>query len=506
MDDYPSRLFDPAGESLVVVANRLPVRRGSMVDRGDGRSAECGPETWVRSPGGLVTALDAVLARSSGMWVGADVDGSIGKDFVHEGLHCVPVGIAADEYRAFYEGFSNRTLWPLYHAALQPPVFCESWWQAYRAANSRFASRVAAHAPAESLVWVQDYQLQLVPSLVRHARPDVRNAFFLHIPFPPVELFARLPWARPILAGILGADLVGVQTARDAEHLLQAAEELLGARREGDRVRQGNRTTRIGAFPISIDTAEFAAVARSAGVEARTRGIREELGLGRHRKMLLGVDRLDYTKGIEHRLRAFRRMLKDGNVKPDECVMVLVAVPSREEVLEYQELRCRVEALVGRINGEFGSLEHTPIRYLRRSVPQSELVALYRAADVMLVTPLRDGMNLVAKEFAACRVDGGGVLVLSQFAGAAAEMQEALCMQPFDEMGSARVIERALRLPEPDARRRMAQMRSALQTRDVHRWAASFLGKCARPLPVPASGVPESLASTLLFDLGARNV
>jgi trehalose 6-phosphate synthase len=451
--------------ALVVVANRLPIR-GVEHD---------GHWDWSLSSGGLVSALVPVLAESEGVWIGwPGVSGT--EDAIpprHEGIALRAVPISDEEYEAFYLGFANATLWPLYHDAIRPAIFDRAWWHAYVAVNERYAAAVAEAAAPGATVWVHDYQLQLVPSMLRTLRPDVRIGYFLHIPFPPRELFVQLPWRREILEGLLGADLVGFQVPGGASNFARLARRVAGATGTDASVQFQGREVRVGAFPISVDAAALIARASDPLVQARAREIRAELG--DPEVVLLGVDRLDYTKGIDRRFRAIGELFAEGTLDASRHVVVQIAVPSREEDAHYQRERENLERLIGEINGEHATVGRVPINYLYQSVDPDELVALYLAADVMLVTPLRDGMNLVAKEYVACRVDGNGVLVLSEFAGAAQELRGALLVNPHDLDGLKDAIRHALTLDPGDATARMRRMRRTVRRHNVHTWADSFL-------------------------------
>ena len=480
----------PAGEySLIVVANRLPASQVLLPD---------GEVEWQPSPGGLVTALEPVMRRTDGAWLGWS--GSVGpapEPFDANGVHLVAVELSAEDVELFYEGFANGTLWPLYHDVIAPPAFHRRWWEAYRTVNERFATATAAQAAPGATVWVHDYQLQLVPAMLRLQRPDLRIGFFNHIPFPGYEIFAQLPWRRQIVEGLLGADVVGFQRQADVTNFLRACRRAAGARTSGGVVRvsqrqpgpgradQGpleagsgvsatSRRVRVAAFPISIDTAGFGELARREDVRARSVQIRAELG--NPQVLLLGVDRLDYTKGILHRLRAYEELLNAGRLGPPGAVLVQVATPSRERVLQYQALREEVEGVVGRINGEHATLGQPAVHYLHHSYPREEMAALYLAADVMLVTPLRDGMNLVAKEYVACRHDELGALVLSEFTGSADELGAAFLVNPHDVEQMKETIMRAVQVPPRESRRRMRSLRKRVRIFDVDRWASDFLG------------------------------
>ena len=454
--------------TFVVVANRLPV------------DEEITPEgrRWHVSPGGLVTALRPVVAAHQGAWVGwPGHAGATVQPFFLDGIHLHPVELSDDDIELFYEGQSNSTIWPLYHDAVETPIYSREWRDSYRSVNERFAAAVAQTAAEGATVWVHDYQLQLVPAILRSLRPDLRIGFFLHIPFPPIELFMQMPLRAEILRGLLGADLVGFQEKLAAQNFVRLARHLLGMQYRGTSLQVDGRTVKAGAFPISIDVKEMEAMAATSAVQARAREIRAELG--DPETVILGVDRLDYTKGIELRLQAFRELLEDGVLNVPETVMVQVATPSRERVEHYETLRIRVEREVGRINGEFGRVGTPAVHYLHQSYSRSELAALYCAADVMMVTPLRDGMNLVAKEYVAARIDQGGALVLSEFAGSANELRHAFLCNPHDPDAVKEALMRAVSVGTVEGRRRMQIMQRYLRVHDVDRWARSFLDDLA---------------------------
>jgi trehalose 6-phosphate synthase len=391
-----------------------------------------------------------------------------------------PVELTADEEHTFYGGFANSTLWPLYHDAIVVPQFEQSWWRSYVEVNRRFAEAAASVAEPGSLVWVHDYHLQLVPRMVRELRDDVAIGFFLHIPFPAQELFLRLPWREEVTAGLLGADVVGFQTEIGAQNFRHVAGRLLGHRVQGKGVVSSEkRRTVVDTFPIGIDAERFRRAASSAPTRIRARQIRHELR--DPRTVLLGVDRLDYTKGIPVRLRAYRELLAERRIDPVQCVLVQIGQPTRDDVAGYAEVRTEVDRIVGGINGDFGQLGRVAVKYLHKSQDFDELVALYRAADVMLVTPLRDGMNLVAKEYVASRVDGTGTLILSEFAGAANELSQASLVNPFDVEGIKDAIEHAVAQDPAATRGAMAALRGVVTRNDATHWANSFLGAMGRP-------------------------
>ena len=331
-------------------------------------------------------------------------------------------------------------------------------------------------------MWVHDYQLQLVPAMLREARPDLTIGFFLHIPFPPAELFQQMPWRRQILEGLLGADLVGFQRPNNAQNFVRLVRQRVGHKTHRDLVYlPDGRTVQAAAFPISIDSKGLEKLARSAAVEARAKEIREQLGNPRH--LLLGVDRLDYTKGIYSRLRAFGELVGEERLSLEEAVFVQVATPSRERVEQYRRLRDDIDRLVGRLNGDLGRIGRPAISYLHSSYPREEMAALFRAADVCVVTPLADGMNLVAKEYVACRYDGDGALVLSEFAGAAGELRQAYMVNPYDINGMKDAIMTAVHAPPADRAKRMKAMRKTVAEHDVTDWAERYLAALAEVRP-----------------------
>lgn len=453
---------------IVVVANRLPVRR---VTRG-------GVADWELSAGGLVTAMQPVLSRTSGCWVGwGGSSGRKTRPFLHDGIRILPVSLSEREVETFYHGFANRTLWPLYHHAIRTPEFLRQYWRPFVEINRRYARAAIRAAGRNDVIWIHDYHLQLVPHMVREMRPNARIGFFLHIPFPPEELFAWLPWRQWILHGLLGADLVGFQTAGDAQNFSRVARRYTAADGTDTELEFRGRTVRVGVFPISIDFTAFENLARQPLVLRQAHDIRRRLGA--HRKLILSVDRLDYTKGITARLRAFEELLQKKAVTVDDCVFLQIAVPSRETVKEYVDMRETLERTIGRINGEFSEPGRVAVHYFRRSLPREELVAYYRAADVMLITPLRDGMNLVAKEYVATRVDNSGALVLSEFAGAARELRRALLVNPNDIDALGATLAYALKMPHIEGRRRMATLRMVVRRADVYHWADEFLNALA---------------------------
>jgi trehalose 6-phosphate synthase len=443
---------------VVVVANRLPVAYDT--ESGD----------WNTSPGGLVSALTPILQRTKGSWVGwsglADRDF---EPFVHSDINQVPVTLSQEEYEEFYVGFCNGTLWPLYHDSVRAPEFHRHWWRPYLAVNERFAEVSAKNLGPDDVAWVQDYQLQLVPQLLRDATDVHRIGFYLHIPFPPVELFAKLPWRAQVLEGLLGADVLAFQSRSSRTNFSVAARRLVGATGSSRKLHWQDRDIVLQVAPIGIDTSVFENKAASDRTTIASAEIRAHLG--DPDVVILGVDRLDYTKGIDLRMRALQTLLEKRPDLIGNIAFVQIAVPSREDVEEYQRIRADIEGLVGHINGGLAEVGRPPIHYLYRSVPFDELIAYYRAADVMFVTPLRDGMNLVAKEYVATRYDNTGALILSEFAGAAEQLTQAFLVNPFDLNALADTLNEAIGTASVRGNAPMKALRRSVKRHDVFWWA-----------------------------------
>jgi trehalose 6-phosphate synthase/phosphatase len=472
----------PVSPRVLIVSNRAPVT--VQID-GDAWSLH-------RSAGGLATGLSGPHERSSGLWIGwpgrtADLDASqsaaLGQRLAE--LRIVPVALTEDEVAGYYDGVSNEVIWPAFHSFLgQLPLQIPDL-SVYERVNRRFADAVSAHHRPGDLIWVHDYHLMLVPMLVRERIPDATIGFFLHIPFPPSEVFRTLPYRERLLEGLLGADLIGFHTPAYLRHFAATVTRTLGISAGLPGVLWQHRNLRLRVFPMGVDVAFFAAMVRDDGVVREAAEMRQPPGL----KVLVGIDRLDYTKGIPRRLLAFEALLQDHPELRGRVRLLQVAVPSRTEVGAYQELRATVDGLVGRINGAFSTPGWSPIRYLFRGLTPPEVVALYRAADVMLVTPIRDGMNLVAKEFVAARTDEDGVLVLSELTGAAGELAEAIHVNPYDVHRLAGALHHALTMPESERRLRMRGLRRRVMVYDVHRWARSFLQELEQSASTRAFGV-----------------
>jgi trehalose 6-phosphate synthase/phosphatase len=449
---------------LVTVSNRLPVtlRRGP---RGSER---------VRSTGGLVAAFGPLLEERGGLWVGwpgTELRDGETLSEPRDPYQIEPVHIPRGEVKGYYHGFSNRALWPLFHTMPVRASFKSSEWETYERVNERFAEATAASLEPGDSVLINDYQLMMTPARLRRLAPETAIGFFLHIPFPPYDVFRVLPWARQLLRGVLACDLVGFHVSGYVRNFLDCVHRLLGDKVDMRRgiAQHGHRTVRAVALPLGIDFPRYEDQARQA----------PSAGSPENQRVILGVDRLDYTKGIPERLRAFNRLLELHPEHRHRTTMIQLAVPSRSEVTEYRWLKREIDELVGQINGRYGSASWTPIRYLYRTVPPERLAALYRDADVALVTPLRDGMNLVAKEYVACQVGDPGVLVLSHMAGAAETMNEALLANPYDIGDTVAKLHTALTMALPERHTRMQALRQREADHDVHAWAHKLMQRLA---------------------------
>jgi trehalose 6-phosphate synthase len=454
--------------ALLAVSNRLPVLRDPVSE----------DEERKRPVGGLVAALQPVLSAHGGLWLGWSGRTTPGEAFgpVRMDRHAVPalawIDLPEVAYERYYNGFCNRSLWPLFHMLPSHVRFADSEWDAYLAVNDRLAQAATDLVAADCAVWAHDFHLLLLAARLRQRGHRGPLGSFLHVPFPGIDLFRIIPWAEALLEGMLAFDLLAFQTPADVRNFRQVAAELASASVTDDGVQYRGRRTCVRALPIGIMPEPFETTAEAAE-DGETTALLESLA---GKRLVLGVDRLDYTKGIPERLEAFARLLAvvpewRGNVS-----FIQISVPSRSEVPDYQEQRQKIEAAVGRINGEFGEAAWTPVRYLYRSYSHDQLSRFYRAADVCLVTPLRDGMNLVAKEFVAAQPsEQAGVLVLSRFAGAASELGAAVLTNPFHPDGMARDLDRALRMPLPERRERHARLLETVRRTTAASWAESFL-------------------------------
>jgi trehalose 6-phosphate synthase len=461
---------------LLIISNRLPTVITQDQDE------------WSVKPGtgGLVTALAPVMRKNQGVWIGwpgcgdeAPLDKLLREFKDQQGYQLVPVPLSEEDVERYYRGFSNATIWPLFHDLLGFCRFDLTDWQAYNAVNQKFAAVVAEQGEKDDFIWVHDYQLMLVGAHLREMGIRDRLAFFLHIPFPSPDLFRRLPWKKSLIKGLLSYDQIGFQTLRDRRNFVQTATALLpeaevvSRHRHHTLLKWGERVIKVGHYPISIDFDEFDEGARSHEVEDAAWYLHENL---RGRQLVLGVDRLDYTKGIPERFLAFERALEKYPELIKRVSLLQVVVPSRTLVPDYADLKEQLDQLAGRINARFGQPEWLPIHYVFRCLKRVQLLARYRTSEIALITPLRDGMNLVAKEYCAGSVENNGVLILSEFAGAADQLgKHALLVNPYDTDGTADAIYQAFTMDPEERRQRMTNLRSEIRRNDVHRWLRRFV-------------------------------
>ena len=473
----------------ILVSNRLPVTIG--VD------AASGEQTLNHSAGGLVTGLRPLHESSGGLWVGypgADPSDEVRRELKQRNL--VPVDLDPQDYSDYYDGYSNDAIWPLFHYFTEFGSFVPEQFEAYERVNQRFADVVCELVEPDDAVWVHDYHLMLLPRMLRERGLNVRIGFFLHIPFPADETFRILPQRVDILRGLLGADLIGMHTYDYTYNYLRSVRRILGIESQGSAIRMRDHNVRVEAHPLGIDAEEFREKAHSDQAELFLTQLKRTIG---DRQVILGVDRLDYTKGLQLKLQAFERLLERSPRWAKRVLFMQLAVPTRAGIHTYQDLKGEVERRVSEINGIHGTPLMSPINYLYQTVTQEELCALYRLADVCFVSPVRDGLNLVAKEYVVCRDDGGGTLVISEFAGAVSELGEALRVNPWDIEGTADQLERALEMSLGERNEHMMPMHSRVVQNDVHRWVRDFMSSLEGTQPA-LTGVPPMLTSTVLAD------
>ncbi|MEW6412789.1 MAG: trehalose-6-phosphate synthase [Candidatus Zixiibacteriota bacterium] len=463
-------------KKLFVVSNRLPI----IVDRHE--------DQWLvnASSGGLITALAPLMRANHGLWMGwpgcrpeAPVEPLLEQHSSEQGYTLKAVRISDEEIEKYYRGFSNQTIWPLFHDLIGYATFDAENWEVYNTVNERFADEISQHVAPEHFVWIHDYQLMLVGHYLRERKVITELNFFLHIPFPSHDLFRRIPWRTEIIQSLLKYDHLGFQTTHDRRNFVHCVRALVpeasvkGYRYQTE-IKLHGRTIRLGTYPISIDFNEFNDHARSKDVAESAWFVHENLP---GRKLVLGLDRLDYTKGIPERFLAFERALEKYPELRQNVSLVQIVVPSRTKVPEYRDLKEYLDTLAGRINGEFSEHGWVPIHYMFRELDRTQLLGYYRACEIALITPLRDGMNLVAKEYCASSVENNGVLILSEFAGAAEQLAKgALMVNPFDLEGTADAIYAAYIMDQQDRQRRMRTLRSEVRRNDVQRWISWFLG------------------------------
>lgn len=461
----------------IIVSNRLPL--SLQISKNE--------VSAVPSVGGLATGLKSVHAEGNGIWIGwsglteEEITPSLAPkvEKALENQKCRSVSLTEKEIDGFYFGFSNRTLWPLFHYFMEYSEFTKTDWDIYKNVNQKFADLIIENTEQEDQVWIHDYQLLLVPQMVREKLPDVKIGFFLHIPFPSFEVFRTLPWREEILKGMLGADLIGFHTYDYERHFLSSVQRLLHCDLSFNTIHYETRNVNVDSFPMGIDFDKFHNAAQTHLNSKEKSEV--QLSLDKHREVegesrfILSIDRLDYTKGIANRLLAFEYFLEKYPQYIGKVKLVMLAVPSRSNVPQYQDLKNEIDQLVGRINGKFGTVNWTPVWYFYRSMPFENLIDLYCSCDIALLTPVRDGMNLVAKEYIACRVDYSGVLILSEMAGASKELNEAFIINPNNLEQIADTIKIALELPLEEQKRGNKIMQERVKKYHVERWATEFL-------------------------------
>jgi|TARA_B110000091_G_scaffold85566_1_gene93970 trehalose 6-phosphate synthase/phosphatase len=453
----------------IIISNRLPVKI----------EQENNELVYKASEGGLATGLNSVFKQGNNLWVGWPglAIEKAQEEEVHAKLieqHMKPVFLSSEEIEDFYEGFSNETLWPNFHYFNQYTVYKEELWLAYQRVNQKFAEIVSEELEEDDTVWIHDYQLLLLPQLIRAISPNATIGFFLHIPFPSYESFRLLPWRRQLLNGMLGADFLGFHTYDDMRHFLSSVNRLAGLGNSNGTIKVKNRLIKADALPMGIDYEKYAASAQDPETLAREARYRESIGTV---KLILSIDRLDYSKGIPQRLRAFELFLSKYPDFKEKVSLFMVVVPSRDSVSKYKQLKEEIDLLVGRINGQFSKLNWTPIHYFYRSFPLPALSAFYRISDVALVSPMRDGMNLVCKEYVASRLDKKGVLILSEMAGASKELSDAIIVNPNDIHQLVEAMHKALTMPEALQIESMTSMQKSLKRYNIHAWVKLFMGE-----------------------------
>lgn len=458
-----------AGKRVLIVSNRLPIK----ISKRDGVI------NYHTSEGGLATGLGSIYKQRNNLWIGwpgAEVDKkeaeTVTKDLAEQNL--CPVFLTQHEINDFYEGFSNETLWPLFHYFPTYAEYNPQHWESYKQVNQKFADAVIRSATKDDIIWIHDYQLMLVPEMVRKEIPEISIGFFQHIPFPSYEVFRLLPWRKELLNGLLGADVIGFHTYDDVRHFISAVNRITGLPNIANEVRIDSRTVIVDAFPISIDYKKYRALAEDSNTRRNERKLRQLIN---HNRLIISIDRLDYSKGIIYRLRAYQLFLERHPELRGKVTMIQLVVPSRDSVPKYKQLKEEMNRMVSEINGKFSTLGWQPIQHFYRSFPIHLLSALYKAADVALVTPMRDGMNLVSKEFVASKTDQKGVLILSEMAGASRELSEALIINPNDVWDFAEKIHQALNMPEEEQRRRMTAMQQTVSKFDIFNWVKNFMDK-----------------------------
>ncbi|RIV42172.1 bifunctional alpha,alpha-trehalose-phosphate synthase (UDP-forming)/trehalose-phosphatase [Flagellimonas pelagia] len=490
----------------IIISNRLPVQL----------QISNGTINAIPSVGGLATGMKSVHSGSESLWIGwsgltdeetpPELEDDIDKALAKNG--CAKVKLNAEEIDGFYFGFSNRTVWPLFHYFLEYSEFELDFWNTYKAVNQKFADAIIEKSNEDDTIWVHDYQLMLVPQMVREKRPDTTIGFFLHIPFPSYEIFRTLPWREEVLEGLLGSDLIGFHTYDYERHFLSSVRRLLGLDVSFNEIYLDNRVIKVDSFPMGIDYKKFkdAAILHASKSEGERSDL--QMRLDSHKasapdtKLILSIDRLDYSKGIAKRINAFEYFLNKYPEYKEKVRLIILAVPSRSNVPQYQLLKKEIDELVGRINGELSTVNWTPIWYFYRSLPFDNLIDLYTSSDIAWLTPLRDGMNLVAKEYIATRTDKTGVLILSEMAGSAYEMNEALLINPNNFEEQADTLKRAINMPVEEQVSRNEFLQNRLERYNVEVWAKEFMNALNEKRDTGKAFVSQKMSNDILNNIG----
>lgn len=478
----------------IIVSNRLPVRINET---------EEGLQ-YLPSEGGLATGLGSIYRQGENLWIGwpgivtedASQQSSIRENLKKEYMQ--PVFLTEEDIHDYYEGFSNETLWPVFHYFLQYAEYDQDLWQAYVRVNRKFCDEILRQASPGDTLWIHDYQLLLLPGMIREELRNATIGFFLHIPFPSFEVFRLLPWRKEILNGMLGSDLIGFHTYDDMRHFLSSVSRIVGLNNIQGHIETGDRTLVVDSFPMGIDYEKYASSAKSPATAERVRLFKRSIG---DQKLILSIDRLDYSKGIAQRLKSYELFIEQHPEFIEKVSLHMVVVPSRDQVEKYRVMKVEIDELVGRINGKYSRVAWTPVHYYYRSFPLDAISAFYCMADVALVTPMRDGMNLVCKEFIASKNNSAGALILSEMAGASKELTEAILINPNDINQIAEAIYKALTMPENEQKKRMERMQKTLQRFNIHHWVRLFMDRLhyikEKQAKLNTRPIDESLLATI---------
>lgn len=479
----------------IIVSNRLPVK---LIDNN-------GEFSFVPSEGGLATGLGSIYKQSGNVWVGwpgMEVNEEETRNRISTELdtkNLKPVFLTQDEINQYYEGFSNEVLWPVFHYMPTYARYQQTYWDCYLSVNKKFADVVTEVAEAGDIIWIHDYQLLLLPGLIRSILPDITIGFFQHIPFPSYELFRLIPWRAELLEGMLGADLIGFHTFDDARHLVQSTRRLMpSVITSSNEINYNNRSVVVESFPMGIDSQKFNQLLTTAAVQEHIETLQKMFG---NTKLILSIDRLDYTKGILQRLQAFELFLQENEDYVGRIVLYMIVVPSRDTVPQYRELRDEIDKFVGNINARYRTMEWQPVFYFYRSFPIEELSALFASADICLVTPMRDGMNLVCKEYVASRNNEDGVLILSEMAGASKELVDAVIVNPNNIVSIANAITEAIKMSHEEQTRRMKMMRDVVIKFNIYHWVKLFMNKLSEVKEMQQSMYAKRINSSTRYNI-----